>query len=35
MVAFSLFNVLKIEHFIAREEELGEMHTNINSDSLR
>ena len=34
-VGFSLFNVPEIEHFVAREEELGEMHTHLNSDGSR
>ena len=31
-VAFNLSNVPEIEHFVAREEELGEMHANLSSD---
>ncbi|CZR52934.1 related to calcium-independent phospholipase A2 [Phialocephala subalpina] len=34
-VAFSLSNVPEIEYFVAREEELGEMHTNLSSDGSR
>jgi hypothetical protein len=33
LVAFSLSNIPKIEHFVAREEELREMHANLSSDS--
>jgi hypothetical protein len=34
-VGFSLSNVPEIEHFVAREEELGEMYTYLNSDGSR
>jgi hypothetical protein len=34
-LAFSLSNVPEIEHFVAREEELREMHTNLSSDGSR
>ena len=32
-VAFSLSNVSEIEHFVAREEELVEMHKTLSGDS--
>jgi hypothetical protein len=35
LVAFSLSNVSKIEHFVVREEELREIHTNLSSNSSR
>jgi hypothetical protein len=34
-VAFSLFDVSEIEHFVAREEELAEMHKTLSSDGSR
>ena len=34
-IGFSLFNVPEIEHFVAREEELGEMHMYLNSNGSR
>ena len=34
-VAFSLSNVSEIEHFVAREEELAEMHKTLNGDGSR
>jgi hypothetical protein len=33
LVAFSLSNVSKIKHFVAKEEELVEMHKTLSSDS--
>ena len=35
LVAFSLSNVFEIEHFVAREEELAEMHRTLSGDSSR
>lgn len=32
LVAFSLSNVSKIEHFVVREEELAEMHKTLSGD---
>ena len=32
---FSLSNVSEIDHFVAREEELAEMHRKLNSDGSR
>jgi len=34
-IAFSLSNVSKIEYFVAREEELAEMHRTLGSDGGR
>ena len=34
-VAFSLSNVSEIEHFVAREEELAEMHRTLSGDGSR
>ncbi|KAF8853548.1 HET-domain-containing protein [Acephala macrosclerotiorum] len=34
-VTFSFYNVPEIEHFVAREEELGEIHTSLSSDGSR
>src|SRR6266536_2973816 len=34
-VAFSLSDVSEIDHFVAREEELAEIHTKLNSDGNR
>jgi hypothetical protein len=34
-VAFSLFNIPEVEHFVAREEEPRERHTNLTSDGSR
>jgi len=34
-IAFSLSNVSKIEHFVAREEELAEMHKTLSGNSSR
>jgi hypothetical protein len=34
-VAFSLSSVSEIDHFVAREEELAEMHKKLNSDGSR
>jgi hypothetical protein len=34
-VAFSLSDVSEIEHFVAREEELAEMHRTLSSDGSR
>ena len=35
LVAFSLSNVSEIEHFVAREEELAEMHRTLSGDGSR
>ena len=35
MVAFSLSNVSEVNHFVAREEELAEMHKKLSSDCSR
>lgn len=34
-IAFSLSNVSKIEHFVAREEELAEIHRTLSGDGSR
>ena len=34
-VAFSLSDVSEIEHFVAREEEIAEMHKTLSSDGIR
>jgi hypothetical protein len=35
LVAFSLSNVSEVNHFVAREEELAEMHNELSSDGSR